>query len=198
MKARFDKVMALPIDKSDNRGRAANLSQYSEKHFGCIAKDLTLLDIGSGTGVFVATMKEYGFNVSALDPDERSTNHIKTNIECPVICADFMKTEVDQQFDIISFNKVLEHVIDPISMLGKAVPLIKEGGMIYIEVPDGETAARIGKNRLEFVLEHWHIFSFISAAMLVDLAGLDVVHQERLREPSGKCTLRIMATPKTK
>lgn len=194
---RFDKVMALPYEKSDNRCRAANLSRYAEKHFGRNADYLTLLDIGSGTGVFVATMKENGFNVSALDPDERSTSHIKNNIQCPVICADFMMVDLEQQYDIISFNKVLEHVIDPISMLGKVAPLVKEGGIVYIEVPDGEIAARNGKNRLEFVLEHWHIFSFTSAAMLADQAGFDVLYQERLREPSGKFTLRTIAAPKT-
>ena len=92
--------------------------------------------------------------------------------------------------DAITFNKVLEHVEDPVAMLAAARPLLAAGGFVYVEVPDAEGAAAHGPGREEFFIEHHHVFSAASTAMMAARAGLATLAVERLREPSGKFTLR--------
>ena len=99
------------------------------------------------------------------------------------------------KYDSISFNKVLEHVKAPAAMLSRAAEFLKPGGFVYVEVPDGECAASDteGFGREEFFIEHHHVFSAASAALLISRAGFNLISIERLREPSGKYTLRLFA-----
>jgi len=52
---------------------------------------------------------------------------------------------------------------------------------VYVEVPDVGAAAE-GPHREEFFVEHHHVFSPMSLAMLVDRVGLSVMALERLRD----------------
>jgi len=82
-----------------------------------------------------------------------------------------------------------------VAMLAKASAHVKPGGFVYVEVPDGEAAVIDGPGREEFFIDHWHVFSVASLALLVAQAGFAVRVLERLREPSGKYTLRAFMVP---
>jgi hypothetical protein len=94
------------------------------------------------------------------------------------------------RFDVVTFNKVLEHVTDPVSMLARSAQHLCEDGFVYIELPDGEAALAEGPQRQEFFIDHWHVFSAASLALLATRAGFRLQALERLHEPSGKYTLR--------
>ena len=63
-----------------------------------------------------------------------------------------------------------------------------------VEVPDGEAAADEGSGREEFFLEHLHVFSPASVALLAHHAGLRILTIHRLRDPSTKFTLFAFLT----
>ncbi len=110
------------------------------------------------------------------------------------LAGDFMGFTGEGKFDIVTFNKVLEHVEDPVAMLRHASAFLAPGGFVYLELPDGEMAAREGAGREEFFIEHLHVFSFMSITMLAERAGLTPLAVERLQEPSTKHTLRSFMT----
>ena len=56
-------------------------------------------------------------------------------------------------------------------MLARARDFVAHGGVVYVEVPDGEAAAEEGAAREEFFVEHLHVFSAASLALLADRAG---------------------------
>ena len=111
------------------------------------------------------------------------------------VCGDFMDGHDFGRFDLVTFNKVLEHVADPVAMLTAATTYLKPGGFVYLEVPDGEGAVRAGWGREEFFIDHPHIFSAASVALMARQAGFSISETERLREPSGKYTLRAFLAP---
>ncbi|MBA3502719.1 MAG: class I SAM-dependent methyltransferase, partial [Deltaproteobacteria bacterium] len=89
------------------------------------------------------------------------------------------------------------HVEDPIALLASAKSVVND--FVYVELPDGEAAAREeGFGREEFFVEHFHVFSVASFAQLAERAGFEVDAIERLREPSSKYTLRAFLKPRTK
>jgi len=90
---------------------------------------------------------------------------------------------------VITFNKVLEHIVDPVKVLAKAKEHLNPQGFVYIELPDGEVASKEGKGREEFFIDHPHIFSEASVECLARRAGFNVRLLERLQEPSTKYTL---------
>jgi hypothetical protein len=191
LKRNFDRITQLDPSKSDNIGRVTRVNEFAKKHFGNKSfQNLNLLDVGSGLGVFVHRMKATGWNCTALDPDKRTTDFAVESIGVKAICTDFYGAKISTKYDLISFNKVIEHALDPIGMLAKSLDFLDKDGLVYVEVPDGEMASKEGSEREEFFVEHPHIFSMTSMAILAVKAGFVVDTIERIREPSTKYTLR--------
>jgi SAM-dependent methyltransferase len=194
MRKTFDRIMALPPERSDNAGRVARIDAFAAAHLP--AGPRRILDVGSGLCVFLARMRAGGWQCTALDPDPRAAVHARDIAGVTGVCGS-LPNDVLGTFDAIAFNKVLEHVADPIALLAAAKPLVTDHGFVYIELPDGEVAAReAGFGREEFFVEHLHVFSMASLARLAERAGFEVRELERLREPSGKFTLRAFLTPR--
>lgn len=196
MRATFERILALPPEHSDNTARVACVLEFACGRFAD-DRQRTLLDIGAGLGVFPFRMKEAGWRCTAVDPDERAVRHAREVVGIDAVAGDFtaMDPAMLPRADVVSFNKVLEHVEDPVAMLRRAAPLIEPGGFVYVEVPDGEAAAVDGPGREEFFIEHHHVFSPASVALLATRAGFRPLRIERVREPSSKFTLRAFAAP---
>lgn len=189
MKARLERILALPPERSDNAGRAARVDMFAAQSRG-----RKLLDVGAGIGVFPASMLDRGWTVDAVELDMRTAEHLRE-----VLGVDAYTEELETlaargigRFDTITFNKVIEHVEDPVAILRDAIPLMAEGGFVYVEVPD-VAAAVDGPGREEFFIEHLHVFSPVSLIMTIETAGLAIFELERIREPSGKYTLFAFA-----
>ena len=185
----FEKIISLPNSKSDNIGRFKAIKKFSKSWFSNISKPY-LLDVGSGTGVFPYIVKKNGWKCLAIDPDKRSVNHIKEKIGINAIHGDFFEINPVKKFNIISLNKVIEHVKEPIKMLKLTKDWLLNDGFVYIEVPDGEMASRNGKDRGEFYIDHFHIFSIASVSIMANKAGYCIQNIYRLKEPSDKFTIR--------
>lgn len=193
----FDKINSLPPEESDNIGRVRYVNDFIGRHRRAgNSATARLLDIGAGLGVFPYRMKETGWDCIALDKDERLGVHYREIVGIDGIVGDVSELDGIGQFDLVTFNKVLEHVPDPVVMLASAARLLKPDGFVYVELPDGEAAESEGKEREEYLLGHVHVFSFASYALLIAKAGFVLVACERLREPSTKFTLRGFAKVK--
>jgi len=199
LKAAFDRVNALPAERSDNTGRVEGVTSFVSRHFATrMASGFvpTVLDIGSGLCVFLYRLHRLtGWPCTALDPDARAVEHAKKEAGVQAVCADFMHADALGKFDVISLNKVVEHVLDPVAMLARCRQHLQPGGLVYVEVPDGEAAMTEGFGREEFFIDHHHVFSARSLRILALKAGFDVAAIESLREPSSKFTLRCFLTP---
>ena len=188
----FRKIIGLDKSDSDNYGRCNRVEALINQVIGNEKNNsLKLLDVGSGLGIFPFEMNKRGFNITALDPDPESISHISKQIMIPTICNEFDHAGIDKKYHFIFFNKVLEHVHDPVKMLKKSLNILVDPGYVYFEVPDGEEAKKFGKDREEFFIEHHHVFSFISSTLLAMHAGFIPIMVERVVEPSTKYTLRV-------
>ncbi len=178
---RFNKITNLPIKLSDNKNRANRVCNFLKN------KKSTLLDIGSGTGVFLYEMKKKGYKVEGIDLDERYALFLKEkNIKVHVKNLD--KLRIKKKFDIISLNKVLEHVKNPLCLLKKSLKFLKRNGIIYIEVPDSNAKLK-GKFAGEFCLDHLQIFSMKSLIDMSKKINLFPLQVESIIEPSNKYTV---------
>jgi SAM-dependent methyltransferase len=186
----FERIVALPPEKSDNAGRVARVVQFARSYFPGAAHELAVMDIGSGLCVFLHRLKrETGWRCTALDPDPRAAAHALEVAGVEAICGDFMTLAPSRRYDLLTFNKVLEHVTDPVAMLRRAAAHLASDGAVYIELPDGEAAMHDGPGREEFFIDHHHVFSRKSLGVLAQRAGFSIIEDERLREPSSKYTL---------
>jgi SAM-dependent methyltransferase len=193
--AAFDRITALPPGRSDNHGRIERIREFAGSRPNAVDRR-RLLDVGAGTGVFPWAARSIGWDCTALDPDPRAAKHLRERVGVHAVCGEFLETEGLGTFDVITFNKVLEHVQDPVRFLEHSHHFLAPGGFVYIELPDGEEALLRGPEREEFFIEHLHVFSFASIVRLAHRAGFTPVLVERLEEPSTKLTLRafVVAT----
>lgn len=185
--ATYERIMALPPEKSDNYQRVERIIEFFSHHRG--RSTGTLLDIGSGLGVFGSVMRERGWQITAVDPDERAVRHTREVVGANAIHGHFMAIPARERFDLVTMNKVLEHVRDPVGFLARARDFLIPGGLVYLEVPDGEAALLDSPEREEFFVEHRCAFSSISTAQLVRRSGYLLRRLDRVREPSTKYTL---------
>lgn len=192
--ATFERITALSPERSDNAARIARVRAFAASHFGA-AKAVQLLDVGAGLGVFPHAVKQAGWRCTAIDPDARAVQHMRDTVGVEAVQGDFMQLSGLECFDVVTFNKVLEHVEEPVAMLARAHHVLAPGGFVYVELPDGEVAECEGAGREEFFIEHLHVFSFTSIVMLATRAGFKPLCVERLREPSSKFTLRAFMVP---
>lgn len=188
----FERIVALDPAKSDNVGRVKRIVEFARQYFsdnGLEAR--SVLDVGSGLCIFLHQLRrETGWECTALDPDPRAAAHAQEYVGINALCGDFMELDERSRYDVITFNKVLEHVVDPVSMLARSRRNLNPNGFIYIELPDGEVAGADSQDREEFFIDHCHIFSAESAVIMARRAGFVLRELERICEPSSKYTLR--------
>jgi 2-polyprenyl-3-methyl-5-hydroxy-6-metoxy-1,4-benzoquinol methylase len=184
---RFEKIMALPPERSDNAQRVARIVDFAHRQG---SSERSVLDIGSGMAVFAAAISRAGWSATVVDPDPDNVAHALRVGAAAGVAGDFLGVTLDGTFSMVTLNKVLEHIPDPVTMLSRCRPLLAAAGSVYLEVPDGEQAMRLaGPDREEFFVDHYHAFSAASFALMIARAGFSLVEMSRLQEPSGKYTL---------
>jgi 2-polyprenyl-3-methyl-5-hydroxy-6-metoxy-1,4-benzoquinol methylase len=191
LRARYQRIMALPPEDSDNRQRVRRILRFLREH-GSLSAGSRILDVGSGLAVFAAEMGRAGLRCSCIDPDPSAIAHARTvtGVEhAHVGTLDDYRPRFP--FDLVTLNKVLEHVLTPVQMLARARELLSADGVIYLEVPDGDGALRCASpvERGEFHAEHCTIFTKSALEYLIRRAGLRCLEASAINDPSGKCTL---------
>lgn len=192
LEERFKKIISLPQSNSDNKLRVQRIIQFLEEYSNDSVDELRVLDVGSGTGVFPYEMAKYFQSVSAVDPDKQSVSLMKklANVE-NVWQGSISDVPESFRFDFISFNKVLEHLLDPFYLLNQAKKRLSKNGIVYIELPYAENIIEQGlqNQRAEFFIEHFTIYTYSSIRYLLNETGMEEINIKDLVDPSGKQTI---------
>ncbi len=95
-----------------------------------------ILDVGCGTGAFLHTMKNAGWDVTGLEPDEAAREKAKSlyNIE-PQPSPDLFNFS-ENKFDAVTMWHVLEHVHQLQQYILQLKKIIAANGKIFIAVPN--------------------------------------------------------------
>lgn len=97
-----------------------------------------LLDVGCGTGEFLLTCKNNGWNISGVEPNKNAKDLAKQKLEenSSFEIFDDLSLINNQQFDVITLWHVLEHVPNLEDYISKLSSLLKPGGVLIIAVPN--------------------------------------------------------------
>ena len=179
---RFKEVTGLTKTKSDNKNRASRVNNFFSEH------NPKVLDVGSGIGVFLFEMKKKKWQVTGVEMDKRYVDYCRKFHNLQIYRKELSQFKTKKKFDLITFNKVLEHVRNPTKLLNASKNFLNKNGIVYIEVPDIK-AKTGGKNRQEFCIDHLHVFSVNSLKILAEKCGFKTLQIKTIHEPSGKYTL---------
>ena len=140
-----------------------------------LGENKSILDIGSGTGVFVYVLRKLGFNAAGLEPNEGYANYSLGEFHIPVQIGFIQDIEDSTRYDVITLNHVLEHLDDPLGTLQKIASLLKPGGFLAMGVPNAENIRQDPKNR--YHLAHLYTFNPEILAYMGNKAGYNVFKQ---------------------
>jgi SAM-dependent methyltransferase len=153
-----------------------------------------LLDIGCGTGLFLAVARRRGWEPHGVDDCGEATAWARSHFGLEVQSGDFSAFESrGLRFDAITLWDVIEHARAPVPLLASARALLAPGGVVALSTPnqrsilDGVagTLYRLSLGRVTWPLEKFYIdqhFLYFDPATLEDAlrrAGLGLVRLER-------------------
>lgn len=98
-----------------------------------------VLDVGCGNGILAEIIKNNNkAEVWGIELMEEEAVEAKKKLDKVFIgsCEDFIKDLPDGYFDVIYFNDVLEHLVDPYSVLEKMKLKLSEKGIIISSIPN--------------------------------------------------------------
>jgi 2-polyprenyl-3-methyl-5-hydroxy-6-metoxy-1,4-benzoquinol methylase len=143
-----------------------------------------LLDIGCGCGHFLKKAKDREWQVSGIDPSQKSVEFARGML------GDLIKNEIisnyypDRLFDVITLINVADHLRRPWTDLDRIKGFLKSGGRIWLRFPNGCFHPPIMKICTTFGLQQqayqyliFHEYSFTPRfirKMLSDLNYVDV------------------------
>jgi SAM-dependent methyltransferase len=98
-----------------------------------------ILDIGSGTGYFAATMKKAGWIAEGIEINEKAREFSKSHFGLQVGPPDKISSLVSETYDCITLWHVLEHFHDPFKNITEIYRLLKPGGLCIIALPNSNS-----------------------------------------------------------
>jgi SAM-dependent methyltransferase len=138
-----------------------------------------LLEIGCGTGEFLAITKAAGHTVSGLDLSADVVAHVANRYpDIEIHCGTLKSIDFPPgTFDVITALHVIEHVSDPVGLLREMAGLLRTGGLVYIRVPNLDCWYRrvLGRNWWDFCVAHEVHFTDLSLRLALTQAGLEVI-----------------------
>jgi len=151
------------------------LEKYVQKPMG--SKKIKYLDVGCSTGFVVEAAQSRGWEAIGIDlnPETiqfgctRGLNLLNKSLD--------ELTFEENSFDIISMFDVLEHLPNPKTILEQAVKYTKSGGLIFLYLPNWDSASRIlmGKNaHFIWPTHHLNYYNIDTISDLIERVGLQV------------------------
>jgi len=167
----FRKIITIPLEDSENKRRIEWL-------LNTIDTPETLLDIGSGIGVFPYEIRKHRVDVQCVESNNDSIELINTlGMKCT-------KEIPDGEFDVVSVIHVLEHIEDPVEFLISLHDSLKPDGKLFIEVPDAIEFDRLPPFSDEFNSCHTHFYDVSTLCRVLARAVYNVtdIHREHYKD----------------
>lgn len=98
--------------------------------------ELSLLDIGSAAGFFLACARDKGISrVTGIEISEYASRYCANRFNIPIIQSPFSNVTLTSLFSIITAWYFVEHCEDPVSVMRKIHDSLQSGGMFAFSVP---------------------------------------------------------------
>lgn len=171
---------------------ADHLCRLLRKH----APGPRLLDIGYGSGYLLRTAHTHGFQVYGLETSRALTSKLDSFFGQRLAVGHLGVDPIPWgSFDVVVMTHVLEHLADPLPVLGHILEALNPGGVLYVAVPDsGSWQFRIFGKEWDAVnpVAHYQFFSETSLTRALRDAGFASTTRMRMPPLTGALRQRWM------
>lgn len=171
--AKYESSTSTQQDDARHQATTDFLSQYLDLNSN-------ILDIGCSNGDLLHKLKIKGFkNLCGLDPSPTCIDQLTQSgiMGFPYTLSDFQnQSHLIKTQDCVVLSHVMEHLVSPNDMMISTQKIIKENGLLYIEVPDASRYRfHFFKSFHYFDVEHINHFDQDSLTNLAHLHGFEVL-----------------------
>jgi SAM-dependent methyltransferase len=179
----YHRIRLMPEGTSENLTRVRWLVPHLQKENGNVFKPIerkTVLDIGSGLGVFPEALKNNGFVVTTIEANHESAEFLAT-LGMNSLQGFFPESKHlnGTVYDIVTAVHVLEHQKHPEEFLRDIHAKLKLGGTLFIEVPDMSEFMYLDPAHDEFASTHLWCFDPSTLCRLIEDCGFQVMELHR-------------------
>jgi 2-polyprenyl-3-methyl-5-hydroxy-6-metoxy-1,4-benzoquinol methylase len=99
----------------------------------------TMLEVGSGTAAFAASVKAgRALHVTVIEPFAAAAEVAQRRVDRVIVepIETAVKGLLGERFDCVLLNDVLEHLVDPWAVLRDLRPLVAPGGCVVASIPN--------------------------------------------------------------
>jgi len=137
-----------------------------------------LLDIGCGTGNFLAAASDRGYGVTGIELDRNAAGFTKERLGLqrvlPLTISEFAEQHAGEQFDVVTFFEVLEHQPAPAEFLQRVKTCVRPGGMIALSVPNRERWLT-GPDVLDYPPKHFLRWNAAALRQFLSAQGFEIL-----------------------
>jgi SAM-dependent methyltransferase len=164
-----------------DRHREEGKGMAFAKRLSKIQKTGKFLDVGCATGFFINGIKNNSsWNVYGTDFGKSAVDFAREKLGLDVYHTELPAAPFEEKmFDYIHINNVLEHVPDPVGLMASAKKFLKNDGILYLSVPNGENDSLelidyYNEEKRAPVSKSGHIFFFPASTLKYMFKKLDL------------------------
>jgi FkbM family methyltransferase len=175
------------------KGFRTNAAMVALARHADFTKEISLLDVGSNRGSFAHAFAEAAPNASivAVEPDERVAQSVRGLARTELIEARIEDAALESgRFDIVHSSHTLEHVADPSAVIADHWRVLKDGGLLMIDVPNVALLASDDMIEEWFIDKHLYHFSAHTLCAMVQAEGFEIIQRA---DPRDRENLLIVA-----
>ncbi len=137
-----------------------------------------LLDIGCGTGNFLAAARDAGYSVTGTELDRNAAHFAKTQLKLPRVLgltiSEFVEKHGDEKFDVVTSFEVLEHQAAPAEFVKQVRSCLRPRGYVALSVPNRERWLT-GPDVLDYPPNHFLRWNAASLRALLSGHGFEIL-----------------------
>jgi SAM-dependent methyltransferase len=129
--------VARHVDYVEEERAATHIAEERAAWLLSLAPPGNLLELGPGRGFFLDAVRRRGFDPVGVEPSPELAARARSDFGVEVKQGFLDEVDLSRdRFDSICMFHVLEHVEDPLALLGQLAALLREDGLLVIEVPN--------------------------------------------------------------
>jgi 2-polyprenyl-3-methyl-5-hydroxy-6-metoxy-1,4-benzoquinol methylase len=98
-----------------------------------------ILDVGCAQGTLALLLAERGHDVVALDLRPGFLEYARTRYthgQIRFIAANVLEFDIEERFDLVFANQIVEHLVYPARLIGRLNDLLNAGGRLVVTTPN--------------------------------------------------------------